>query len=59
MSLEGLEGLEEFDITMTTVHGKQIPVIKAKTEKIINKDGSESVIIKVPSLNLINKSMKK
>jgi len=50
--------LQEFDVTMKIVNGKEIPVIKAKTETIIKEDGSQHVVIHVPSLNLINKSKK-
>ncbi len=51
--------LQEFDVTMKIVNGKEIPVIKAKTETIIREDGSRSVIIHAPSLNLINKQKSK
>ena len=53
------KNLPEFDVSMKVVNGKTIPVIKAKAETITREDGSKSVIIHVPTLSLINKSIKK
>ena len=47
--------METYQARKIMKDGKEVLVIEAKTEEIINEDGSKSVVIKVPALKLFNK----
>lgn len=50
--------LEVFDARVDIFEGKKTLVIKPKIRNIVHPDGRKDVIIRVPSLGLINKIKK-
>lgn len=45
--------MEQFNCETKKIGGKTVFVIKAKTETIIRKDGTQDVIVHAPSLKMI------
>ena len=46
---------EEFKARYEEVNGRKVLVVSAKAETIVRPDGSQDVIMHVPTLDLVNK----